>query len=140
MSTEDCIIYHLAKAHQHAQKIWNRLLSPLGITPVQAMVLGFLGETNSLTAVELGKKAVLDGATLSGVIDRLESIKLLERKPNPEDRRSNCLFLTASGSEKAKIVSELMEKINKELSNSYSQNEYGELLKGLEIIRSTELN
>jgi MarR family transcriptional regulator, organic hydroperoxide resistance regulator len=61
------------------------------------MVLGFLAEEDQVTSSELGKRAELDSATLTGILDRLEAAEFLERKGNPDDRRSIRIHLSPKG-------------------------------------------
>jgi len=56
MKADNCIFFQLAKASQTAIKYMSQKISALNITPVQAMVIGFLAEEDQIMAGELGKK------------------------------------------------------------------------------------
>lgn len=99
MQETDCIFFQLAKANQLASKFLSQKVSELNLTPVQALVLGFLHQEDQITSAELGKKTGLDSATLTGILDRLEAADFIERKNNPEDRRSIRIHLTSKGNE-----------------------------------------
>ena len=100
MKAEECIFFQLAKASQIGSRFWGRKASRIGLTAVQAMAVRFLYENDRLTSSELGKHTKLDSATLTGLIDRLETAGLVERKRNAEDRRSIRLHLTQKGRKK----------------------------------------
>lgn len=67
------------------------------LTVPQADVLFTLGNTDGLTFKEIGARTLITKGTLTGVIDRLEQKKLVERVPCREDRRSMRVRLTRSG-------------------------------------------
>ncbi len=93
MDTNQCIFFQLAKASQSGTRFWNKQVSRLGLTAVQAMVLSFLSEK------DLGLQVQLDSATLTVILDRLAKTGLIERKPNPGDRRAILVCLTPAGKE-----------------------------------------
>lgn len=72
------------------------------ITAVQGMILNFLSFEDRVTSKELGEKTMLDSATLTGILDRLEKVALIERKRHPSDRRAIVICLTEQGREPAK--------------------------------------
>lgn len=97
MQEKDCIFFQFAKTYQLSSRFLAQKVSELNLTPVQAMVLGFLAEEDQVTSSELGKRAELDSATLTGILGRLEAAGFLERKGNPDDRRSILIHLTPKG-------------------------------------------
>jgi len=127
MKADNCIFFQLAKASQTAVKFMGQKISGLNVTPVQAMVIGFLAEEDQIMAGELGKKVELDSATLTGILDRLETAQLIERKGNPDDRRSVKIHLTTLGKETGFEVKKLIEEANKEFLADFTENEKQEL-------------
>ena len=127
MKADHCIFFQLAKASQTAIKFMSQKISALNITPVQAMVIGFLAEEDQIMAGELGKKVELDSATLTGILDRLETAQLIERKGNPDDRRSVKIHLTKLGKETGLEAKKLIEEANKEFLADFTENEKREL-------------
>jgi DNA-binding MarR family transcriptional regulator len=97
MKKTDCIFFQFAKANQFASRFLSQKVSQLNVTSVQAMVLGFLDDEDRITSSELGKRTELDSATLTGILDRLEAAGFIERKGNPDDRRSISIHLTKQG-------------------------------------------
>lgn len=112
MRETDCIFFQIAKIYQLSSRFLTQRVSELDLTAVQAMILGFLHEEDRITSVELGSRAGLDSATLTGILDRLEAAGLIERKGNPEDRRSIHIHLTQKGKEVAKQAASTIEAAN----------------------------
>lgn len=75
---------------------WGRL-SELGLTPMQGMALSSLDASDPPTMSHLGGQIMCDSSTLTGVVDRLEALELVERRPSPQDRRVRCVALTDAG-------------------------------------------
>ncbi len=135
MKPEDCIFFQLAKASQQGIKYWNQKVSCLGVTAVQAMVLNFLGREDRISSRTLGRRTELDSATLTGILDRLEAGGLVERRPNPNDRRSIRIFLTDKGRQTALDIRKLVKKANTSFLRSLSADEVKNLKSLLERIR-----
>lgn len=68
-----------------------------GTTRAQWIVLFRLREQEGLSQVDLADVLELQPISLVRLLDRLVEHGLLERRPDPRDRRANRLFLTRSG-------------------------------------------
>lgn len=123
MKADECIFFQLAKANQAGSRFWFKKLSDLHLTAVQGMVIRFLYDDDRLTSSELGRKTDLDSATLTGVLDRLEAGGFVERRQNPEDRRSIRIHLTEKGRTTGEKVAQLMDEANREFLNGFNASE-----------------
>lgn len=123
MDSDKCIFFQLAKANQLAGKFLGQKVAHLNITPVQALALGFLNEEDRIAASELGKKTELDSATLTGILDRLEAARLIERHINPDDRRSILIYLTEPGRAVAMEAARLIVEANQEFLRNLTEEE-----------------
>jgi DNA-binding MarR family transcriptional regulator len=68
-----------------------------GTTRAQWIVLFRLREQEGLSQVDLADVLELQPISLVRLLDRLVEHGLLERRPDPRDRRANRLFLTEAG-------------------------------------------
>jgi MarR family transcriptional regulator, organic hydroperoxide resistance regulator len=130
MNISDCIFFLLAKCSQTGVKFWAQKVSSLGVTAIQAMVLGFLSEEDMITSRQLGDRTTIDSATLTGILDRLETIGYTNRQSNPDDRRSIMISLTAAGKKVACNIRNLVDKANQEFLQKLSEEEEA-MLRGL---------
>jgi MarR family transcriptional regulator, organic hydroperoxide resistance regulator len=137
MDPNDCIFFQLAKANQSGIRFLGQKVSVLNITPVQALVLGFLCNQDQVTSGELGKKTELDSATLTGILDRLETARLIERKANPNDRRSVLIHLTDHGKVLSAEGVTLIEAANREFLSPLSKAESRLLLDLIHKLRNS---
>jgi DNA-binding MarR family transcriptional regulator len=128
MLETDCIFFQLAKVHQLANRFLSQKVSDLNITSVQAMVLGFLDEEDQITSSELGKRTELDSATLTGLLDRLEATGFIERKGNPDDRRSIHIHLTKKGKAMSREATRVIAEGNLEFLQGLNDSQKQDLL------------
>jgi DNA-binding MarR family transcriptional regulator len=68
-----------------------------GTTRAQWIVLFQLRQKEGLSQVDLAEVLELQPISLVRLLDRLVDQGLLERRPDPRDRRANRLFLTEAG-------------------------------------------
>jgi MarR family transcriptional regulator for hemolysin len=68
-----------------------------GTTRAQWIVLFRLRQQEGLSQVDLAEVLELQPISLVRLLDRLVEHGLLERRPDPRDRRANRLYLTPSG-------------------------------------------
>ena len=120
---EDCIVFLLAKAYQRAHSAFKMKLAPFGITPVQHLILAVLGEEDFLSPVEISDRVAMDGATLSGVLDRMAEAGLIKKEGNPEDRRSIRVSLSPKARRMWEELVEQRKSINEELTAKFSLEE-----------------
>lgn len=96
---DQAIGYVVGHAAARIKMALRRVFAAAGhdVTPDQWVVLYRLHETDGLTQVGLGERTVKDKTTVTRILDRLESRKLLIRRRDPDDRRSQRLHLTPEG-------------------------------------------
>lgn len=95
----------------NADRVWLRMLrlmtrikvamtgrlKDVGLSPAQLDVLSTLTEREGISQQELAVRLYVTKGNISGLIDRLVTAGLVERRPIPGDRRSHAIFLTGEG-------------------------------------------
>lgn len=132
---EDSLGFLLAKCHQKAFLIFREKLSPHNLTPPQFGVLTFLWKKDGLSQIQLATAMEMDRNTTSGVIDRLESQGLVNRRHHTEDRRVFLIYLTEVGRELESTLSSLSLEANAEVASSLTENEKDTLVVLLNKLR-----
>lgn len=117
---EDCISFLLGKAYQHVSQAAKQRLAPYEVTPVQFALLNLLWSEDGLRGADLGVRLQLDSATITGVIDRLAHLGLIERRPDASDRRANRVYLTERGASLQAPLSDAIEQLNAEFFGMFS--------------------
>ena len=120
---EDCLSFYLGKAYQRVVSTTKQRLTPYGVTPVQYALLKVLWEHDQQSGAELGERLLLDSATMTGLLDRLEHAGLIERKAHATDRRVNRVALTARGRDLQVPLDREMDQMNQDLLGVFSSEE-----------------
>jgi DNA-binding MarR family transcriptional regulator len=101
------VCFALYAASRAVTQLYRPLLSALGLTYPQYLVMLVLWERGTVTVKELGTELDLDSGTLSPLLKRLEAAGLVSRGRRADDERSVEVRLTGAGAalrEKAATV------------------------------------
>jgi DNA-binding MarR family transcriptional regulator len=72
-------------------------LREIGVSIPQCDVLTTLSEKEGVSQQELAERLYVTKGNISGLLDRLEGARLVERRPAASDRRQYAIYLTESG-------------------------------------------
>ena len=98
------------------RNVVDRALKPLGVTRSQWWVLAFLSRQDGMPQVALADQLDLGKVALGGLIDRLETSGLVERRPDKVDRRVKRVFLTPVGSGLIEEIRQSVAEAESEIS------------------------
>jgi DNA-binding MarR family transcriptional regulator len=73
------------------------LAAELDLSPAQCHVLHLMEPGRAVPMRRLADALACDASNVTGLVDRLESRGLVERRPSPDDRRVRVLALTPEG-------------------------------------------
>lgn len=105
------------------------LLEQLGLTIPQAHVIAIVNESGgSCTMQDLAMQAHKAGGTLTGIVDRLYSMGLLERTHDPADRRVVIVRLTDAGYARLKQMELLNQEYLERVVSLFSDSELEQFL------------
>jgi MarR family transcriptional regulator, organic hydroperoxide resistance regulator len=76
-------------------------LREVGLSIPQFDLLSTLSEHEGATQQQLAERLYVTKGNVSGLVDRLVALGLVERRPIPDDRRSYALHLTPEGQQRA---------------------------------------
>jgi MarR family transcriptional regulator, transcriptional regulator for hemolysin len=94
---------------------------PLNLAQAKALVR--LENNEGVSQARLAELADVDPMTMVRILDRMEAEGLLERRPDPADRRARCLFLTAKAKPILNEIWRLIEEIRAEVFAGVSKEE-----------------
>jgi DNA-binding MarR family transcriptional regulator len=102
-----------------------------GITNQQAGLLRSLEQPRTMSA--LAAERACDPSNITGLVDRLERLGLVERQPNPADRRSRLLALTPAG---RRVRATLRRDVRKEVQARWhlDPNQLPDVLATLDVL------
>jgi DNA-binding MarR family transcriptional regulator len=103
----DSPAFLLAQLGAHAASKFAERLRAVDLTPPHAGVLRFVSGAGGISQQELAGHLRILPSRLVILIDQLEERGMIDRRADPEDRRSYALHLTAKGSETLKAIGRL---------------------------------
>jgi DNA-binding MarR family transcriptional regulator len=72
-------------------------LAPVGIDPREFLLIRFVAATEGQSQQALAERLSVPASRMVALVDRLEEAGLIERRPDPDDRRVRGLHLTRKG-------------------------------------------
>ena len=91
------VCFAVAAASRSIVTVYRPILEPLGLTHPQYLVMLALWETGAVRVKDLSERLLLDPATLSPLLKRLEQQGLVVRRRATDDERALALELTPAG-------------------------------------------
>ncbi len=119
----DNVVFLIAKAHQQAQGFLKGQLKAFGLTPVQCLLIESLWEEEGLSIGEIGRRLVLDTATLAGVLERMVTAGWVRRQTDADDGRVARVYLTDRAREATAALASAIEQTNNDLLTGFSLEE-----------------
>lgn len=136
---EEMLCFSLGVAMRRMNRIYGEALSEHGITPPQLFLLSCLHAEDGQKPRDLAEKISLDTSSLTGLIDRTERAGLLERQPDPDDRRALRIYLTSKGrrllNDLEPVVERLQERIHREFFGEYSPDQVSMFMNMLQQVQ-----
>lgn len=111
-------IDHNIKASWHAiSRMYNQQAVKHDITTSMGFVLLNINSEYGTPATKIAPMMGLESRSLTRMLKSMEEKGLIYKKPDPEDKRSVRIFLTAEGVEKKEISRITVLKFNNEVRN-----------------------
>lgn len=82
----------------------DRRLKPLGLSSAHMPVMFALGDGREMSQKALAEAAAIEQPTMAATLSRMERDGLVQRRPDPGDRRAMLFSLTPQAAEKADAV------------------------------------
>lgn len=99
-----------------AARLFNRAierrLAPAGIATAYLPVLFALADGTAMTQKALAQRAAVEQPTMAATLKRMERDGLVQRRPDPADRRSALVALTPLASGQLDRVQTVVQQIN----------------------------
>ena len=116
------------------------MLKPHDMTMSQGWVLVHLVRENGLRQSELAERLEVATVTTSKLVDRLEARGYVERRPDPEDRRSTRVYATARAKDLVRIMTHTIREVDEIANEGIPPDELETALKVLGLMRQNLRN
>jgi DNA-binding MarR family transcriptional regulator len=117
------------------------LLQPLQLTPASGLVLSMLADASSpLPPHAIADRLIISRATVTGLLDSLESREYLRRLPHPSDRRMILAEVTPKGRQVANAFRPIVHEHQKEWLGVLGATEQQRLIDTLHLLQERLLD
>lgn len=118
----------VSQVGMHSSQLWRGRMAELGLDPRHVVLLRLVGAEEGRSQLALGKQMRLPPSRMVAFVDELEDLGMMERRPNPDDRRMRALYLTDKGKRMLEEVMEVSAAHEKQLTKGLSKPEVAELI------------
>ena len=124
-STDDIrISVSLVLAARRWRSMLDEHLRTIGQSAARMEAMGAIMNSPSLSAqVDIAKRLRIEGPTMTQMLDTLEKDRLVERLPDPNDRRTKQLRLTAEGERVLEQIFEIADALRDRLLDGFTAEE-----------------
>src|SRR5207249_2302994 len=99
------------------------LKDALGITTAQLGVLLLLEKHPGMMLKDVSEALQINPSAITGLVDRVEEVGLVRRKPSLDDERAVHLFASADGIAKVVAARPIIARLNLRLTEQFSERE-----------------
>lgn len=118
--------YLISRIKQVGTRIFDRMLSNSGIDSfngAQGRILYVLWQNDEISISSLSAQTSLANTTLTAMLDRMEKSGLIERRPDPKDRRNKLIALTKKAEALKGDYLDISQKMNELYYKGFSEEE-----------------
>lgn len=119
---------YVARFERHAEEV--------SLTLTQCKVLVYLSRNEGISQVRLCELTEVEPMMMVRILDRMEADKLLERRPDPQDRRARRLYLTRKAAALLEKIDRVSEITRNEVFAGVNKTDREAFLKVLEHVHA----
>ena len=105
---------------QKLARYYNQRLIGYDLSVPKALLLLEISPDSGENPKSLAVKLDLESSSMTGLLDRLEKKGLIERRPDPHDRRGVLIFLTSQGIAARETIKSLVEQLDRKVQEVLS--------------------
>jgi len=136
MSDDQNVGVLIADSGRLMRRTFERRLEGGELTYAQARTLLYVSRNEGLRQVELAELMEIQPISLARLIDQLQAQQLVERRPDPRDRRAYQLFLTPAATKPLAHFKQIGAEIRELMLAGLSEQQRAELQSALITVRN----
>lgn len=140
MNLNECINFLLSVSQHKVYKYFKGYLEEFEITPAQYGVLNCLWAEGKVSPKRIGELLYLEAPTVSGILDKMQKMNLIDREIDPNNRRNVLVSSTEKANKLRDVIQAASSDMNKKVLQELDDQEIEALKKGLSKIIGTELS
>jgi DNA-binding MarR family transcriptional regulator len=125
-------------ALRNLDQLFGRAVQPLGLTIIEWYILRALFERDGQHASELARAVGRAATSFTPNLDKLQEKSLIERRPDPSDRRAVHIYLTKEAQKHRDSVMASAKQIDDHIRRLFSQEQFDTFQHVLALLQSVE--
>jgi DNA-binding MarR family transcriptional regulator len=123
MEQEDTVDYNIRKTWYNITKMYNRTATEYMASMALGMIILNIDITDGTPSTQLGPNMGMEATSLSRSINKLEDAGVIERKPDPNDKRKSVIHLTPLGMDWRVVAKDVVIKFNQKIQSHFEKEE-----------------
>lgn len=111
-------------ALRNLDQIYGQVVEPLGLTVIEWYILRALYDQDGQHASELARAVGRAATSFTPILDKLQNKGMIERRPDPADRRAVRIYLTVKGSQLRDRVQQAADQIDTRVRKSVANGDF----------------
>lgn len=111
-------------ALRNIDQIYNQSIESLGLTVIEWYILRALYEHDGQHASELARAVGRAATSFTPILDKLQHKDMIQRRPDPADRRAVRIYLTDTAQGHRQRIKETAEQIEKNIHSRIENGDY----------------
>lgn len=111
-------------ALRNIDQIYSQSVESLGLTVIEWYILRALYEQDGQHASELARAVGRAATSFTPILDKLQHKDMIQRRPDPADRRAVRIYLTNTAQEYRQRVMETADQIEKSIHGRIENGDY----------------
>ena len=113
----------------------TKVVEDTGVTTLQMMIMGIISKEKTLKITELSGKLSLSNSTVSGIVDKMEKLGMVERARSEQDRRVVYVSISPNFVDMHQNFHKRFEENIALIINKSTPEELNKILDGLEVLK-----
>ncbi|MFC4906965.1 MarR family winged helix-turn-helix transcriptional regulator [Actinomadura gamaensis] len=119
----------IGQASAHGHRLVTERFAAADARGHHYRLLAALAESGPASQAELGRRTGIDRSDVVAALNELADRRLVERSPDPADRRRNVVTLTPEGTRRLAVLDDVLAQIQDDLCAPLSPAERAELVR-----------
>ena len=120
--------HYFSRIGRAQTRIGDARLRAAGLATAQLPVLSMLSGGGSLSQTELARRAKVEQPSMAQLLIRMERDGLIQREPDPSDRRTSLITLTEEAKRRVPAGRAILRQANADITRGFSAEDVDKLL------------
>jgi MarR family transcriptional regulator, lower aerobic nicotinate degradation pathway regulator len=119
----------ISRAYAHSHRLLTEGFASAGVRGYHYRLLAALEEFGPASQAALGRRTSIDRSDVVAALNDLAARGLVDRAPDPDDRRRNVITITPAGAEQLRELDEVLAGVQEKLLAPLSPSDRTELIR-----------